>query len=155
MEKANNFIENLKQVDLSEIDWGIIFDWNYLTDKSPENSFIFEQWLYVFVLIFMLTAVIGFKFISKLYKSEGPKYRFVRKVSFLWFANSVFMLLYTLIRSEGVSFLSMRLFLVIFLILYVIILIYIPVYIFLVLPKRMVAFRDAKLRDKYKNRKHN
>ncbi|MBU0975668.1 MAG: hypothetical protein ABIE03_07705 [Patescibacteria group bacterium] len=154
MDKINNFIDNLRQVDLKQVDWGSVLNWEYLTDRNPTKTFIYEQWIYFLVLVFIILAVLGFKFVSKLYEDEGPKYRFVRKISFLWFTNSIFLLLYNLIRSEGVSFLSMRIFLAMFLLVYVVLLIYIQIYIFFALPGRMTAFRDAKLRDKYKTRKN-
>lgn len=153
MEKLRNFIQNLQQVSLKDIDWSVLSDWEYLTEKSPNDVFIYEQWIYVFVLISFFLSIISFRFIAGLYLEEKPKYRFVRKVAFMWFVNTILVLLYNLLRAEGVEFLSMRIFLAIFSFAYILILLYIPVYIVRILPKRMKRFREARTRDKYKNRK--
>lgn len=153
MDKINNFIENLKQVNLCKIDWALLFDWEYITDPTPTKVFIYEQWIYIIVLINLMIAVICFTFIANVVFDCKPKYRFIRKISFLWFSDTLFLLLYNLLRSEGVSFLSMRLFLVLIVIAYFVILLYIPVYLILFLPKRLRRFEEAKLRDKYSKRK--
>lgn len=153
MDKVNNFIENLKQVDLTKIDWGALLDWEYITDPNPKKQFIYEQWIYVIVLLHILLSVVCFAFISKKLFQNKPKYRFIRKVSFLWFANTIFLLLYNLLRSEGVSLLSMRLFLVLILVSYIGIFIYSIVYWLKFLPKRMKKYSEAKLRDKYARKK--
>ena len=153
METLNNFLENLKQNKLSDIDWSLLLNWKYLTEKNPSELFIYEQWLYVIVLLNIILSVVGFTALAKLFIQAKPKYRFVRKVSFLWFTNTVFLLLYNLLRSEGVGLLSMRLILLIIGIAYLAILIYIPVYWIAILPKRMKEYENAKLRDKYTARK--
>lgn len=153
MDKVNNFINNLKQVNLSKIDFAQLLDWDYLTDTSPTKVFIYEQWIYVIVLINLFLSVVGFTYISNRFLDCKPKYRFIRKVAFLWFSNTLFLLLYNLLRSEGVSVLSMRLILVVVLIAYFIILLYIPIFFIFSLPKKLERFEKAKLRDEYSKKR--
>lgn len=149
MDKLNNFIENLKQNDIRKIDLKVLFDWNYLTDMNPTKHFIYEQWIYVFVLINLVLSGLGFIFISKRFYAIRPKYRFIQKITFLWFTNTMLLLFYNLVRSEGVSFLSMRLFLIIILIAYLGILIYGVSFYILKMPKKLENFHNAKIRDRY------
>ncbi len=153
MEKLNNFINNLRQVKLSDINLKQLTDLDYLLDRNPTEIFIYEQWIYVFVLANIFFSMIGFIYVSKLFFDSKPKYRFIRKISFFWFSNTLFLLLYNLIRSEGVRFLSMRLFLVLIPLAYLGIIIYTLIYRIFYLPGRLKKFKEAKLRDKYSNKK--
>ena len=83
MDKVNNFIENLKQNDLREIDLSRLLEWKYLIEVTPTKHFIYEQWIYVFVLINLILAGIGFIFLSKRFFIVKPKYRLIRKISFI------------------------------------------------------------------------
>jgi len=149
MDKVNNFIENLKQNSLRDIDLSLLLEKDYILDMNPTKHFIYEQWIYVIVLINLMIAGIGFIFISKKFLPKRPIYRFIRKVSFFWFCNTIFLLFYNLVRSEGVSLLSMRVFLVIFLISYFGIILYAVYYYFFSMAKELDKFNKAKLRDKY------
>jgi len=149
MDKINNFIENLKQNDLREIDLKVLSNWSYLTDMNPTKFFIYEQWIYVIVLINLMVSGLGFFFVSKRFYDIRPKYRFIRKISFLWFSNTMLLLFYDLVRSEGVSFLSMRLILVIISIMYIGIFIHALYFYIFKMPKKLEKYRDAKIRDKY------
>lgn len=153
MEKINNFVDNLKQVSLSEIDWSKLTDWEYLTQRYPTKIFIYEQWIYVIVLVNIFLSFIIFRFIAAKFFNQKPKFRFIRRISFLWFTNTILLLLYNIIRSEGVVFLSMRIFLILILILYFLILIYAVFYAFFMLPRKMQEFKKARIRDRYKRRK--
>jgi hypothetical protein len=153
MDKFNNFINNLKQVDLKGIDWTNLFNWSYLIDKSPSEVFIYEQWIYVIVLLNLIFSAICFTIIARKFLEQRPKYKFVRKISFLWFSNTIFFLLYNLLRSEGVYFLSMRLFLVIILFFFVVVMVYTVFYWIVQIPKKMDKFEDAKMRNKYTRKK--
>ncbi|MFC1780225.1 hypothetical protein ACFLY9_00820 [Patescibacteria group bacterium] len=153
MDKLNNFIDNLKQVDLTDIDWTSITNWSYLTDRKPSEVFIYEQWIYVIVLLNLVFSAICFSFVARTFIKQKPKYRFVRKISFLWLSNTIFLLLYNLLRSEGVYFLSMRLFLVIILCFFLFIIIYTVIYWIVKIPKKMDKFENAKLRNKYVRKK--
>lgn len=149
MDKLNNFIENLKQNSPKDIDFSLLFDWEYLTDPNPTSIFIYEQWIYVVVLVNIIISVLCFKLVADRFIREKPKYRFVRKVSFLWFVNTLLLLLYNLMRAEGIRLLSMRILLVVIIILYLIILIYFLIYWILFLPKQMEKFNNARIRNKY------
>jgi len=153
MEKVENFLENLKQVDLTKIDWQALLSWDYLTDPNPKKHFIYEQWIYVIALLNLIFAVIIFRFVGNKFFTCKPKYRLIRKTAFLWFVDTIFLLLYNLLRSEGVSFLSMRLFLIIIISAYLGIAIYLLVCWIKFLPKRIEKFNEARLRDKYTKRK--
>jgi hypothetical protein len=153
MEKINNFLENLKQVDLREVDLSVFLDWESLTEPYPGSAFIYEQWIYVVVLVNIVISVIIFAIIANRFYKIRPKYHFLRRISFLWFTNSIFLLLYNIIRSEGVRFLSMRLFLLLILLIYPGIILYVIVYWIFYLPARLEQFKKAQLRDKYNHRK--
>lgn len=153
MDKINNFLENLKQVDLSGIDLSVFLDWKSLTDPYPGSVFIYEQWIYVVVLVNIIVSVIIFAIIANRFYRLRPKYHLLKRISFLWFTNSIFLLLYNIIRSEGVRFLSMRLFLLLILLFYPAIILYAIVYWILYLPARLEQFKKAQIRDKYNHRK--
>jgi hypothetical protein len=153
MEKLENFLNNLKQVDLFAINFRLLADWSYLTDTQPSKYFVYEQWIYVIVLFNIIFAASVFKFAAKLFINSLPKYYLVKRIAFAWIVNSIFLLLYNLFRSQGVSFLSMRLFLVLVCLGYPIIIGYALWYWVVRLPRRMKKFHEAKLRSKYEKRK--
>jgi hypothetical protein len=148
-DKLNNFLENLKQNRLSEIDFSKLFDWAYLTDPTPPKNFIYEQWIYVIVLLNLFLSIVGFQYCSKIFFESRPKYRLIRRLAFWWLVNTIFLLLYNLLRVEAVKFLSMRLFLVAIIFLYLVILVYFLCSWTLVLPKQLERFNEAKLRERY------
>ena len=152
-EKLDNFINNLKQVDFTKIDFSKLFDWEYLTDPYPSEGFIYEQWIYVIVLLNLFLSIAGFQFFAKRFFENKPMWRLIRKICFLWLSNSIFLLLYNLLRVEGIRFLSMRLFLVLIIFAYILILLYALFYWRVILPKRMDRFKKAKLREKYTRKK--
>ncbi len=152
-EKLSNFIQNLDFGRLSSIDLQKLFNWRYLTEVQPTPSFFFEQWIYVFVIVNWLISIIGFKLIANLFAKVRPKERLIKKISFMWFSNSVFLLLYNLIRVGGVRFFSMRLILILILFSYIIILAYGVFYWAFKLPDDIERFNEEKIRDKYMNRK--
>lgn len=149
MEKLENFVQNLRQVNPLAIDWGKLLNWDYLTDPNPNKSFIFEQWIYVIVLMNMFLAIIAFKVANRIFADLLPKRVFVKRISFLWLGNTVFLLLYNLFRSQGVALLSMRIFVVIIVAMYIGILLYGFGYWLLYMPKRMEKFHQARVRNKY------
>lgn len=153
MDKVNNFLENLGQNKLSDIDWGLFFNWKYLTDSSPSEVFIYEQWVYVCVLVNLILFVIFFRFVSRIFIEQKPKYRLVKRVSFMWLINTVLLLFYNIVRTQGVKFLAMRLFLLIILFSYVGILFYALFYGVKLLPSRMDSYKQAKIRSKYSNKR--
>ncbi|MBN2015396.1 hypothetical protein JW766_01035 [Candidatus Dojkabacteria bacterium] len=152
MDKINNFLENLRQNELSNIDWSLLFDWEYLTDPNPTKVFIYEQWIYVIVLVNLFLSTLTFITIARKFYEVKPRFRFIRKVSFLWFTNTIFLLFYNLVRSEGVKFLSMRLFLMAIICGYIVVLLYAVGYWVLRLPKQLEKFEEARLRSKYSKR---
>jgi hypothetical protein len=148
-EKIDNFIQNLELERLRQIEWSNLLNWDYLTDPAPSEIFIYEQWLYIIILINFIIGLVFFTFVSRLVFEQKPKYSLIRRVSFIWIANTVFLLGYNLIRSEGVAFLSMRLFLVLLFSVYLVIVLYFIYYYFFLLPGRLEEFNQARLRDKY------
>jgi energy-coupling factor transporter transmembrane protein EcfT len=149
MDKANNFLENLKQNKLTDIDWSSFFSWEYLTDPSPSEVFLYEQWIYVVVLLNLTLFVIFFRFVSRFFVDKKPKFRFVKRISFMWLINTILLLFYNIVRTEGVKFLAMRLFLLIILFGYIGIFIYALFYCIRLLPSRMDSYKQAKIRSKY------
>lgn len=153
MEKLENFIKNLNQNKLTDLELSKLLDWSYLTDPSPSRYFFYEQWIYVFVLVNLILAVICFQLVASKFFQWKPKYRLVRRIAFWWILNTILLLLYSLLRAEGVSFLSMRLFLVLILFAYIGIVAYTLAYWFLRLPKKMKKFNEARQRDRYSSMK--
>ncbi len=149
MDRLQNFIKNLKQNDITQIEFYKLLEAEYLTDKNPSKVFYYEQWGYVFILFSIILSVVVFKFISFRFFDQKPKYEYLRKASFIWLVNTIFLLLHVLFRVGGVKFLSMRLFLVLILIGYLLILLYSVLWYFIKLPKRMKEFRKAKVRNRY------
>lgn len=153
MEKVNNFLENLKLNKLTDIDFAKLCDWKYLTDPTPPQQFFYEQWIYVIVLFNLFLSITVFQFVSKRFFECKPKYRMIRRVAFCWLSNTILLLLYNLLRVERVSFLSMRLLLVIILVAYVGIILYALAYWVFRLPKKVESFQKARLRQKYMRKK--
>jgi hypothetical protein len=154
MEKLNNFMKNLQVDTLRNIELSSLFDLKYLTDLNPSGNFIYEQWIYFIVLINLTLSLLVFFVFSKMFFSIKPIYKFVRKMSFIWFTNTIFLLFYNLVRVEGVSMLSMRLILVLIILAYILIIIYTIFYYFFRLPKKIRDYNTAKIRNKYMRRKH-
>lgn len=154
MTRLNNFLNNLKQVNLFNIDFKSLMNWKYLTDPNPSRVFIYEQWIYIVFLVNLILGVLGFTLLANRFLGIKPRYRFIRRISFMWISNSILLLFYDLLRSQGVTFLSMRLFLVLIIALYLVLVIYALLFILLILPKRISKFNEAKLRDKYLHRKN-
>jgi len=149
MDKINNFISNLKNVNPFDLDYSQFVKPAYLFETNIEGNFIYEQWFY---LIFLVNFIIGlsvFFLISKKFFSVKPKYRFFRKFSFAWISNSIMLLLYALFRSENIRFFSMRIFMVLILLGFIVIFVYAIIYWISILPKKMKAFEEAKMRSKY------
>lgn len=153
MDKLENFINNLKQVNLFHINLNLLRNWDYLTDTQPSKYFIYEQWIYVITLVSIIFSISAFRLAGKIFAEARPKYFLLRRVSFIWFSNTIFLLLYNLFRSQGVSFLSMRLFLVLIILVYGVVILYAFWYWLVRLPKRMKKFHEAKLRSKFQRRK--
>ena len=150
LEKFQNFTKNLDFERILELDMSKLFEWEYLTDKTPRSSFVYEQWIYIIVLVNLFLSLFVFRYLSFSLFQSGPKYKLSRKISFLWFSNTIFLLLYTILRVEGVAFLSMRLWLVIIISGFGFMILYSIFFIIFKLPGKMREYKAAKIRDKYK-----
>jgi hypothetical protein len=149
----NKFISNLKQVNPLSIDLKALFRKEYLVELSPGSSFLFEQWVYVFVIINLLLIIGVFVFISKGIHLARPQYKFLKRISVFWVINTVFLFFYNLFRTGGVRFFSMRLFLLIIFVVYIGIILYGIGYYFFCLPKVLKKYLEIKEREKYLKRR--
>lgn len=146
-------IRTLKTFSFSNVHLSRLFDWNYLTTKHPQSDFYFREVAYSAGIVCIFLSLLIYIYIPRLLRKYPPKYKFIRKINLFLISNSVALLLYTIIRQEGVSILSMRIFGVIIFLSYVLIAIYFLVYWIFLMPKRLEKFKEARLRDKYLHRK--
>lgn len=149
MDKLKNFIENLKEVDLFDINWSNFLTKDSLLDTNPSNVFIYEQWGYVLFFLSFAFGLFAFVFISKKFFGKKPLYRLIRKVSFAWISNSIFLLFYILMRTNGIRLFSARVVLLIILCIFPLLIVYSIIYFTLFLPRRMRKFEEARERTKY------
>ena len=149
----NKFLSNLKQVNPLSIDFKNLFRKEYLIELSPGSSFLFEQWLYVFVVVNLLLIIGIFFFISKGIRLARPQYKFIQRICIFWVINTVFLFFYNLFRTGGVRFFSMRLFVLTIFVGYIGIILYGIWYYFFCLPKVLKKYLETKEREKYLKRR--
>ena len=152
MQNLKNFWENLKNNSLSNINWSKFFSKEYLFEKNPSGVFVYEQWIYIIFLINFLLGVAVFSFFSKKFYEARPKYRLIRRVSFLWISNSILLLGYNLFRTSEIVVLSIRFVMLLIFSFYLFLIIYFVLYYLFVIPRQMKKFLDARLRAEYKRK---
>jgi len=147
------FLEKLKDFSFSDLDLSRLLDLDYLTMKRPPSEFLYLEVLYLVSIVCIIISIIVFIVTPKILKDCPPKSKFIRKVTLIVVVNSILLALYNVIRSEGVSFLSMRLFGMIILIAYFVIVVLSIIHWIVFIPRRLEKFKNARLRDKYMRRK--
>jgi hypothetical protein len=152
---VNSFLENLKAEPLSEIDWSKLTDWEYLTYRFPPKDIAYFEWVVLFVGLSLIGIVIARFVVFPRMNIAKPMVDLSNKLSVWWFANSAVLLLLLFFRAQGITFLNMRLLLVISALVYVLIGLYKLVYLFAFMPARIERYKQAVLKDKYRPKKKN
>lgn len=149
MDNIKSFFESIKDINWSNLDWDLLKDWKYLTDKTPNSEFIFAELIVLFAIIFLVFIGVYFFYLKDKMFLLKPKERWFSSLAAYWGINSLVLLLYVFFRTEEVALVSMRLLLLILIAVYVGVMAYGIVDYYYLLPEKIRHYYAAKTRDKY------